>query len=151
VVGANSASRGQDAHAIHLTGPGPFRVVVQKGRSFQRANPHVPVRVDRGRYLVVELPPSTPLHQESSFTVAEPDMAVGFDVERPMPRSARADIVEVLDTVTDADLRQRVETLAALPTRHSLLPRLEAALSIAAGWLTTTPAEAPQSRRLRKP
>lgn len=135
IVVNDPASGARTADTIHLVGHGEFRVVVQKGRSFQRSNPDVPVLVDRGRYLVVELPPGATVKTDSGFTIADPGTAVEFDVERGAARSARADIQQVIGTVTEADLRSRVETLAALHTRHSLLPRLDPALAIAAGWL----------------
>jgi hypothetical protein len=133
---ASAAARAAD-NAIHLTGPGPFRVVVQKGRSFQRANPHVPVVVDRGRYLIVELSPEMEVRQQpGAFTVADVDAGpIGFDVERAAPAARRADVTAVLARITEADLRARVVALAALHTRHSLLPRLDQAIALTSRWL----------------
>jgi hypothetical protein len=124
-------------NAIHLPGPGPYRVVVQKGRSFQRANPNVPVVVDRGRYLVVELSPDVEVRQHpGAFTVTDPEAGpIGFEVERAAPVARRADISAALARITEADLRAKVVTLAGLHTRHSLLPRLDAAIALASGWL----------------
>lgn len=121
---------------IRLAG-GPFRVVVQEGRSFQRANPEVPVLVDRGRYLVVELPSDVPIrHEPGCVSIADiGGSPVSFEVQRATPAARRVDVAQALARITSVDLRARVEALASLHTRHSLLPRLEPALALTAGWL----------------
>lgn len=112
-----------------------IRVVVQKGRSFQRANPHIPVLVDCGRYLVVELAPGAAVHAEPGcFTVAE-RLGIGFRTERAAPGPRREEVAALVGRISSSELRSRVEALAALPTRHSLMPRLEPALKLAEGWL----------------
>ena len=135
-VSPRGPAGGAPDDAIRLGGLGPFRIVVQKGRSFQRANPHVPVVVDRGRYLVVELPPEVEIRHESSFAVADAGgEPVAFEVERAVPAARRGELDAVLARITATDLRSRVEALAALHTRHSLLPRIEPALTLTSGWL----------------
>lgn len=144
-AGGTDAAHADTAHAverrstnsIRLGGPGPYRVVVQKGRSFQRANPHVPVILDRGRYLVVELPSTTAIHEEPGcFAIADPDAGpVGFHVERAVPAARRGDIASILARLSADDLRARVEALVGLGTRHSELPRMEPALALTSQWL----------------
>ncbi len=122
---------------VRLDAARPFRVVVQKGRSFQRANPDVPVIVDRGRYLIVELPAERDVQYEGAqFTIAEADAGpVGFRVERAGPGVRRPEVVAMLEGILADQLRERVVTLAGLRTRHSRLPTFEPALTVGTDWL----------------
>jgi hypothetical protein len=137
VGGPDQPGAERQANRVRLDGPGPFHVVVQKGRSFQRANPHVRVVVDRGRFLVVELPAGARVVREPArFTIAEArSEPLGFHVERAVAGARRSGIDAILGRVTTAGLRGKVESLAALRTRHSRLPVFEPALSVGAEWL----------------
>ena len=120
-VGSAEPARQRSAETIWLPDQGAFHVVVQKGRSFQRANPHIPVVVDRGRFLIVELPPNAKLkHEEADFAVLAADaQPLVFDVERAAARARRADVSALVDTLSEDQLRDKVEALAQLHTRHS--------------------------------
>jgi indolepyruvate decarboxylase len=124
-------------NVVRLNGSGSLRVVVQKGRSFQRANPLIPVLLDRGRYLVVDLPGGVQLHEEPGcfVVVAEDTPSVGFHVRRAVAAPVRSDVSAILQRLSMRDLRATVEALAGLFTRHSLLPGFTTALEMAQGWL----------------
>lgn len=137
VGGSDGPNVSRRSDSVRLDGAGNFRVVVQKGRSFQRANPHVPVVVDRGRFLVVELPGGAVVEQgPNRFTIAEAQAEpFGFRVERAVPARRRPEVAAILGRISAADLRGKVESLAALRTRFSRLPVFEPALGIGAQWL----------------
>ena len=133
----------RDANIIRLDGRGPFRVVVQKGRSFQRANPHIPVLVDRGRYLIVAYSRELDVqHEGVHFSMALADAeSVGFREERAVPVPRNPAVTAALQRISAAALKSKVETLAALHTRHARLPAFEPALAISKEWLETASCE----------
>jgi hypothetical protein len=137
LAGRDEPGHERQAHTLRLDAERPFRVVVQKGGSFQRANPDVRVVVDRGRYLVVELPECPDISYDGGqFTIADPDAgAVGFHVERSAAGTRRPEVVATLAEISAAVLRGMVVTLAGLRTRHSRLPAFEPALTIGTEWL----------------
>jgi Zn-dependent M28 family amino/carboxypeptidase len=122
---------------VQLEGNGPFRLVVQKGRSFQRHNPHVRVAADHGRYLIVEMPAGTKINEEPGcFAIAAEGERLDLSLDHTAARSARADISALLPRITADGLKSKVVALASLHSRFSLLPKFEPALAIAKEWLT---------------
>jgi len=100
--------------------------VVQKGRLFERAHPEVTVLRNRGRFLLVELPPDHPILIEP---VKEPCYAAyrvepGTEVFRdlgPADLQAQPDpaVATVLDGLSVATFRAALEELVVLRTRLS--------------------------------
>ncbi|MBX9949409.1 MAG: M20/M25/M40 family metallo-hydrolase [Candidatus Obscuribacterales bacterium] len=125
---------------IHLKDTGNLRVVVQKGRSFQRLNPHVPVIVDRGRFLVVDLPNDQDVKAHSSCYGLVPKGApeAGYRVQTSVPQERNETIVEVLQRITAENLESKVKGLSEIHSRYSLLPNFETALALAESWLLKT-------------
>lgn len=120
-LGARSARRA----AEETIDPGELFLVSQKGRLFQREHPEARVVLDKGRFLVVQLPPglreriTTP--DEPCFTIA-PLPRNEFVFETPARAAARAPVPAVqafVDRVAEEHFRPDVERLAALHTRHS--------------------------------
>lgn len=122
-------------HRLHL--------VTQTGRQFRDAHPDVPVVVDKGRYLVVELDPGSSSPADGThgacYTVRPlPTDTVVLAQREPAPRdrTMRADgvgapVVEPSRTTFEADLG----TLATLRTRHSTSADFIDALEWARGRL----------------
>ncbi|GAA1746339.1 M28 family metallopeptidase [Kocuria aegyptia] len=127
-----------------------LHLVIQNGRQFQQAHPEVPVLVDRGRYLVVDLDPAEagrivePVERHLPCFGVRPLPAdtVVFE-QRPLaPARTRAvaepHVAAVSRDAFEADLR----TLAALRTRHSTSTEFRTALDwardvlSALGWAT---------------
>lgn len=109
-------------------------LVTQIGRLFQREHPDVPVVLDRGRYLVVDLAgraPSAPHH--GSWSLAPVPFGTAVFEERGQCSSRRPPggrVKELVDRVDAEALRATVEHLASFPTRYST----SAAFAVAASW-----------------
>lgn len=120
---ANAMGRG-DLEATGDIRKGDMHLVVQKGRTFQQAHPTIPVILDKGRYLVVEISKkkarSLIRDDEVCFAI-QPlrENTIVFDIHRPAAGTARtgvADLVAVLDPSSyTADLAHLVN----YPTRYS--------------------------------
>jgi Peptidase family M28 len=103
-----------------------LHLVVQNGRLFQQEHPHVPVILDRGRILLVELD-ADQAHQLAGKSptcygvLPLPENQVVFEVHAPaLARTARVDEIEYLvSKVTRASLEANLTHLAAFPTRYS--------------------------------
>jgi len=103
-----------------------LHLVVQNGRLFQQEHPHVPVILDRGRILLVELD-ADQAHQlaEKSPTcygvLPLPENQVVFDVrDSALARTARVNGIEnLVSKVARASLEANLTHLAAFPTRYS--------------------------------
>ena len=100
--------------------------VVQKGRLFQRAHPDVTVIRDRGRFLLVELPPGHPILSEKptepcfSAYRLEPGAEVFRDLDPASLRTPRDPAVDaVLEQVSVKTFRRTLEDLTGLRTRLS--------------------------------
>jgi FMN phosphatase YigB (HAD superfamily) len=121
-AGAEAAApAGSTAARVH-TGGERLHLVVQNGRLFQAEHPEVPVLVDRGRHLVVDLDSAT----------AYRDCGVCWTL-LPLPvdavvRSARRadpdaepdpDVLTRFETLTRDGFLADLTTLAAYPTRRS--------------------------------
>jgi len=100
--------------------------IVQKGRLFEQAYPDVTVLRNRGRFLLVELPPEHPLLSEApaepcyaAYRV-DPGTEVFRDLEPSDLKTRRDPAVEaVLNRLSVATFRQTLEDLVALRTRLS--------------------------------
>lgn len=103
-----------------------LHMVVQKGRLFQQEHPDVPVLLDKGRYLVVDLDRRNAKKWDQGdrpcFAIRPlPASQVAFDT--PEPRASRSAVVPFVKALTDriarapyeADLKQ----LVAFPNRFS--------------------------------
>lgn len=119
-----------------------LHLVIQNGRQFQQTHPEVPVLLDRGRYLVVDLDPA-----EAGRTVEPSERHLPCFGVRPLPANtvvfeqrppARARAVAepraaaVSRDAFAADLR----ALAGPRTRHSTSPEFRTALDWAASVLS---------------
>lgn len=113
--GLASATGRSDLAAQGDVKKGDMHLVVQKGRAFQQAHPDIPVILDKGRYLVVEVPKSrakTLVHDDETCFAIEPlrENEVVFDRAAPVAKAMRAgvaDMVSALDQVRfEADLAQ---------------------------------------------
>jgi Peptidase family M28 len=130
------------ARRVEDVSPQRLRLIVQQGRLFQREFPEVRVIVDKGRFLVVDLPaqledhitksPSTcfsirPLPLNASVFEAS---VRGVAAREPVP------VVHALvNRVTEESCRARVEKLASFRTRHSFSADYRAAAEWAQGVL----------------
>jgi hypothetical protein len=103
-----------------------LHVVVQNGRRFQQENPDVPVFLDRGRFLLVELDPDQARRLDGTNVTCYGVMPlreneVVFDVrDRTADRAAPvAWIQDLADKVTHPTLEADLAHLVSFPTRHS--------------------------------
>ncbi len=112
--------RGQEVPRDHL------RLVIQCGRSFQKAHPDVPVLLDHGRFLVVAVDPSLEAAWDDGgatrFTVRPlTDRQVVFTSSPSgQGRAAAVPWIQALvDGVSRASYEADLAHLASYPTRHS--------------------------------
>lgn len=103
-----------------------LHVVVQNGRLFQQENPDVPVILDRGRFLLVELDPNRARvlegKSETCYGVLPlKENQVVFNVrDRTAERAAPvAWIQDLVDKVTRPTLEADLARLVSFPTRYS--------------------------------
>ena len=103
-----------------------LHLVVQNGRLFQQEHPNVPVILDRGRILLVELDADQARRlAEKSLTcygvLPLPENQVVFDVRDPaLARTARVNGIEnLVSKVARSSLEANLTHLAAFPTRYS--------------------------------
>ena len=112
--------RGQEVPRGHL------RLVIQCGRSFQKAHPDVPVLLDHGRFLVVAVDPplEATLHDGGGtrFAIRSlPDRQVVF-TSSPSGQGRAAPVPWIralVDGVSRAPYEADLAHLASYPTRHS--------------------------------
>jgi Peptidase family M28 len=101
-------------------------VVVQEGRSFQRAYPDVAVLYDKGRHLVVSLDRrrAGKITQHDAHFAIRPvtkNEAIVDVVRRPStPPSIEPRIKKLVDAVSRTNFAATLSELASYPTRHSL-------------------------------
>lgn len=124
---ALDAARSANLDVRDLEAEAPARhlqLVVQKGRLFQQEQPEVPVLYDRGRYLVVALPPE----EAGRLGGAHPCYHVRplprnedvFTVQEAAKRGAPVSWVQALvDGFSWADFEADLNHLISYPTRHS--------------------------------
>ncbi|MEZ4504703.1 MAG: M28 family peptidase [Thermomicrobiales bacterium] len=104
---------------------GRLALVIQVGASFQREFPDVPVVVDKGRHLIVDL--------DSQQLARLTDRSGDCWVVRPIPvdtavlrtiegdrRAADQRVQHVVDAVSPSTFRSALDTLVGFGTRHSL-------------------------------
>jgi hypothetical protein len=103
-----------------------LHVVVQNGRLFQQENPDVPVILDRGRFLLVELDPDRARQLEGKSVTCYGvlplrENQVVFDVRnRSAERAALvAWIQDLVDKVAHPTLAADLAQLVSFPTRYS--------------------------------
>jgi len=119
-----------------------LHVVVQKGRLFQQEHPDVPVLLDKGRYLLVDLAPSrarrmgkrdVPCFTVRPLEAVRPTKARGRHrmVFTAAARAAAAApdpaIKALVDRLARATYEPDLERLVGFGTRHSLSPQYRAA------------------------
>ncbi|MFI7743554.1 M28 family metallopeptidase [Kocuria rhizosphaericola] len=135
--GRNPASR-VEVPAVRL------HLVIQNGRQFQQEHPGVPVLVDKGRYLVVDLDPAeagrlgepAERHLPCYGVRALPADTVVFEQRAPAPDRARAAAGPRIDAVVSRDaFAADLRTLAGFRTRHSTSDEFRTALGWADGVL----------------
>jgi Zn-dependent M28 family amino/carboxypeptidase len=113
-------------------------MVVQKGRLFQQEHPKVPVLLDKGRYLVVDLDPRKAKKwdqgQRPCFAIRPlPATSVAFDAPAPRARH-RAELPWVrtlVNRITRAPFEMDLKRLVAFPTRFSTSSHYAAAAKLA--------------------
>jgi phosphoglycolate phosphatase-like HAD superfamily hydrolase len=121
-----------------------LHLVTQIGRIFQQEHPDVPVVVDKGRFLVVDLDPGARdiLDQPRTgcFAVRPlPADAVVFDQRAPAPSRGHARAAElpgVTDELSPSSFEADLKTLVGFRTRHSTGTEFLAAVDWAQRELT---------------
>ena len=102
-----------------------LRLVVQHGRTFQRAHPHVRVLSDKGRFLVVAIDPAGAADVTADdfpcFSVREvPWGTTVFDVrERVARRPPEAAVQKCVDALSAEQFEDDLRTLVGFGTRHA--------------------------------
>lgn len=103
-----------------------MHVVVQNGRLFQQLHPDVPVILDRGRFLLVELDPNRVSQLEGKNAtcygvLSLKDNQVVFDVREPTAARATAVVwvQSLVNNVSCASFEANLTHLVSFPTRHS--------------------------------
>lgn len=107
--------------------PENLHLVVQIGDLFRQMHPDVPVVLSKGRYLVVDVDPSTVASLAAAGVCCYqirplPLDAVVFETRAPVAARSgpSAWIDELLGRMSLSNLRSNLAHLASLPTRHSL-------------------------------
>ena len=112
--------------------PGDLRLVVQNGRQFQERHPGVPVLVDKGRYLLVDVSAAPGIADDPACFGVLP-VAPGstvFRTVRPSPSAPEPAIRALVDRVSPETYAADLERLTSYPTRHST----SASFAEAAAW-----------------
>ena len=131
-------------------------LVTQVGRSFQAAHPQVPVLLDHGRHLVVDLsvldePASAGARAEgdghADWRVEPlPSGTVVVDRPRPVPWDVDDDTTALVSDLSPESFDETMRVLTGLPTRHSWSAGFREAADwvsarlVAAGFSVTRPA-----------
>ena len=122
----------------HSTPRSRLHLVVQKGRLFQQEHPDVPVLLDKGRYLLVDLDPRKakkwdPGHRPC-FAI-RPIPATGVVFETAARRAKRRAVLPWVQALVDRITRTPFETdlnqLVAFPTRLSTSSHYAASAKLA--------------------
>lgn len=104
---------------------GDMHLVVQKGRTFQQAHPDIPVILDKGRYLVVDLPRSKVgalRHKDEVCFDIEPlrENSTVFEEVTPAPATgARQEAADLVAGLTESTFTSALAQLVSYPTRLS--------------------------------
>jgi hypothetical protein len=120
-----------------------LRLVVQQGRLFQKQFPSVPVLLDKGRFLVVDLPAEVEALAAASHSPRFafrplPQNAPVFEArgKRATAREAAPSVQAFVDRVDEDRCRARVEELARFHTRHSFSDHYRTAAAWTRGVLS---------------
>ena len=121
-----------------------LHLVIQNGRQFQQEHPEVPVLVDQGRYLVVDLDPAeagrivepSERHVPCFGVRPLPANTVVFAQRPPAPERARAVAEPRVAAVSRDAFAADLRTLAGFRTRHSTSTEFRTALDWAEGVLS---------------
>ena len=120
-----------------------MHIVVQNGRLFQQEHPEVPVIVDRGRFLLVELDPDRArrLGRTSPTCYGVLPLRknkVAFDVQdRAAARAAPiASIQKLVDKISRPTFQENLTRLVSFPTRFSTSTHYASAAAEARSQLT---------------
>jgi Peptidase family M28 len=130
-----------------------LHVVVQKGRLFQQEHPEIPVLLDKGRFLLVDMDRErarrigdTDVPCFSVRPLGELDASGADGVNRVVftaqgragpPAAADAAVQALVDNVSRATFEAVLAHLVGLRTRHSAAPEYTAACAFAAQQLTS--------------
>ncbi|MGY3438989.1 MULTISPECIES: M28 family metallopeptidase [unclassified Marinovum] len=107
---------------------GNMHLVVQKGRTFQQAHPDIPVLLDKGRYLVIDVAPkkvSKLIHKDEVCFEILPlaENSVAFETVQPgATQRSSAAVESVVNAVDAARFGQRLAHLTSYHTRLSSSP-----------------------------
>jgi hypothetical protein len=133
-----TAARGGRPRVHTATVPERLQLVTQNGRLFQADHPGVPVLVDRGRLLVVDVDPAEARALVGSggacwsIRPLPADTVVLDRVERGLPPAASPEVQGVVGAI-DADLfAADLAVIARHPTRHSASADFDAVATWAA-------------------
>lgn len=98
-----------------------LRLVVQHGRTFQRAHPDVRVLADKGRYLVVETEPESAIADDfPCYSVREiPWHSAIFETLPRIARQPEPAVQNCVDRVSAEQYEADLRTLVDFGTRHS--------------------------------
>ena len=145
--GLAKAARGAGAALKRLSHATPrerLHMVVQKGRLFQQAHGDVPVLLDKGRYLVVDLDPRKARKWDQGhrpcFAIRPlPETAVAFDAPalRASPNAGLPWVQTLVERITRALFEANLKRLVAFPTRFSTSSHYAAAAKLARTQLKT--------------
>ncbi|GFE71908.1 M28 family metallopeptidase [Chroococcus sp. FPU101] len=101
-------------------------LVIQKGRLFQKEHPDVPVLMDKGRFLVVELDSQQAQQwdkgDEPCYAIRPlQDYPVVFQLRSPSATRLRAstEIQNLVNQISQLSLQQTLQKLVSFPTRYS--------------------------------
>jgi hypothetical protein len=124
------------ARQLAVTDPGRLHVVVQEGREFILDHPDVPVLLNRGRHLLVDLAPgrAAELTDDACYGILPAGVPITVFEEPSLraPRDAVPDWESALVAAVDAAaFRADIDALCAFPNRHSLGEGLTAATAMA--------------------
>ncbi len=103
---------------------GNMHLVVQKGRTFQREHPDVRVILDKGRYLVVDIPPKQAKalagRRDPCFHIENlRENTVVFDAPEVRRVAPRAEYAQIANALSQSSFEAKLAHLVSFPTRHS--------------------------------
>lgn len=120
-----------------------LQLVTQNGRLFQQEHPDVPVIVDKGRYLVVDLDPTKRTISPSTYLPCYslrplPWNTVVFETRAPVAarRAPLAWVQQCVGALSRATFEADLQTLTAFTTRHSTSAEFAAAAQWACDQLS---------------
>ena len=120
-----------------------LHIVVQNGRLFQQEHPEVPVILDRGRFLLVELAPDRARRLRRKSPTCYGVLPLGkikvvFDVREPSPARAAPmeSIQRLVDKVSRTTFQADLARLVSFPTRFSTSAHYARAAAQARNQLT---------------